>query len=170
MPSRSTSQLAIVNQRQDDDLLYGVRDNGSGVWSDLALRVGDLAPEILRASITIPTAEVLTLNTTPVTVLTATSGQIPIPLFVVVNFSGGTTPYATNTTLRFYADSATIADYFASMSINKNAGVTMVAEATPLGLYQADPNANIVCQVLTGDPTAGDNDLNITLYYRLIDA
>ncbi len=91
MPSRSTSQLALVNQRQDDDLLYGVRDNGYGTWSDLALRVGDLAPEILRASVTIPTAEVLRLNSTPVT-------------------------------------------------------------------------------VLTGNPTAGDNDLNITLYYRLIDA
>lgn len=170
MPSRSTSQLALVNQRQDDDLLYGVRDNGYGTWSDLALRVGDLAPEIFRASVTIPTAEVLTLNSTPVTVLTATNGQIPIPVFITINFSGGTTPYATNVNLRFYADSATIADYFASAGINKAAGVTIVSQANTSGLYQADPNANLICQVLSGNPTAGDNDLNITLFYRLIDA
>ena len=90
------------------------------------------------------------------------------PIFLTVNFSGGTTPYATNTTLRFYSDSATSTQYFGSVGIQWDPGVTIVGQAATLGYYQTDENGNFICSVLTGNPTAGDSDLNITLYYQRI--
>ena len=168
MPSRSTSQLTQVSDAQADDLLYAVRDNGYGVWSDLAIRRQDLVPDIDSVSVTIESADVLTLYDTPVTILPAETGYLLAPIFIVISFSGGTTPYATNTVLRFYSDSATSAEYFASVSIAQTPGITMVGQGAPLGYYQTDDNGALVCSVLTGNPTAGDSDLNITVYYQRI--
>jgi len=168
MPSRATSQLTQVSDAQNDDLLYAVRDNGYGVWSDLAIRKQDLVPDIDSVSITIESADVLTLYDTPVTILPAETGYLLAPIFLTINFSGGATPYATNTVLRFYSDSATSTEYFTSVSIAQTPGVTIVGQAAPLGYYQTDENGAFVCSVLTGNPTAGDSDLNITLYYQRI--
>ena len=167
MPSRATSQLTQVSDAQADDLLYAVRDNGYGVWSDLAIRKQDLVPDIDSVSVTIESADVLTLYDTPVTILPAETGYLLAPIFIVINFSGGTTPYATNTNMLFYSQ-ATSSDYFTQVNINQTPGRTIVGQAAPDGFYATDANSDFLCTVENGNPTAGDSDLNITVYYQRI--
>lgn len=172
MPNRATHQLPFLTlPPEDNDLFYAVRDNGNGTYSDLSIRKLDLSPNIRTVSIVIPSADVLQLNSTTQTVLFGgVAGYFNLPLFVVTTFGSGSTSYATNTNLVFFPASLTAAEAFAEVDISANPGEVYVSPVYGSAYTQFAESEGVICQVETGNPTAGDCDLTITLYYQLITA
>lgn len=163
MPSKSIHQLTFSPTRQDDDRLYVVR---SGV--DYQIPMSALAPQLLSQTTVIDTSDVLTLNTTPVQVVDAApSGFVAFPVRAVIQFSGGSVDYATNTQL-VIGSSTTVDD----TSYNLIGDISNRGQA--IGMYAAAITPKVIdgdglsAYVQTGNPTAGNSDLTITTFYYLL--
>jgi hypothetical protein len=132
--------------------------------------------EWLPFSVTIPSADVLTLNTTPVVLIPAQGAGVGI-LVSEVSFSitYGTVAYATNGVLNVGCDTATIAQFsstaaaflFATVSRTVRAGGVLTTAA---GNTQIIANKAITASVATGNPTAGDSVITIQGVYKQIAA
>lgn len=162
MPNKAIHQLTFSPTRQDDDRLYVVR---SGV--DYQIPMSSLAPELLSQTTVIPAADVLTLNSDPVQVVdNAPAGFVAFPVRAVVQFSGGSANYATNTQLVIGSTgSVSGTNYVLSSDISDR---TLI-----LGMYQLSPGPSAVgiglsAYVTGGNPTAGNSDLTITTFYYLV--
>lgn len=154
MPNKSIHQLTFSPTRQDDDRLYVVR---SGV--DYQIPMSALAPALLSQTTVIPAADVLTLNSDPVQVVdTAPAGFAIFPVRGVVQFSGGSVDYATNTVIVV--------------------GVHLLGDigdrSQPIGLSSTNSASTffignaLFATVQSGNPTAGNSDLTITTFYYLV--
>lgn len=123
------------------------------------------------ASVTIPTAQVLTLNTTPVAFgITVPVGYIPIIIGeVLLSATYVSATYATNTNIRIQS----VGGSFDNVSTNGalGFGATVIRsldlQKNSTGLLYLD-GADLEIYVPTGNPTAGDSDITITLTYILI--
>jgi len=128
----------------------------------------------LSASVSIPTADVLTLFATPVEIVANPGVNFAIVLSRwTAKMIFATTAYATNTTLR-------VGNFGAGSVQGSNA--TFLAAAPPAGTdihhlcdlvtnatgTQIVQNQPLNVSVATGDPTAGDSDITITVWYRII--
>jgi len=123
------------------------------------------------ASLTIASADVLTLNTTPLTIVGAVAGYAIEVISASRKLDFNTTPYATNTELILITSGAISQQ--AKGTINSSVSNTLcVGKSTP-GLAtstQLIANADLLVQVGTGNPTAGDSDITVYVNYRLIPA
>ena len=129
--------------------------------------------EVQSASLFIPSADVLQLNTTPLTIVPAQGtgkGIEVIGASVKVDFN--TTPYATNIMITLITSGAT--EPQADNSID--ASVTRIGKfrhrSTSGSLATATQvlaNAPLQVSVATGNPTAGDSDIEVFVLYRVID-
>ena len=164
MPSKSIHQLTFSSTREDDDRLYVVRN---GV--DYQIPMSALAPQLLSQTTVIPAADVLTLNSDPVQVVDAApTGFAAFPVRAVVQFSGGSADYATNTELVIGSTS------LVSDSVYNLAG-DISNRSTPFGMFQTlSLNAKVAdgdslsAYVRTGNPTAGNSVLTVTTFYYLL--
>ena len=123
------------------------------------------------ASLTIASADVLTLNTTPLTIVGAVAGYAIEVVSASVKIDNPSAPYATNVGLELICNGATERQAVSNTALN--ASVTSVRR---LGLdstvaaadTQLIANADLLVQVPTGDPTGGDADITVFVNYRLI--
>ena len=123
------------------------------------------------ASLTIANADVLTLNTTPLTIVGAVSGYAIEVVSASVKIDNPSAAYATNVGLELICSGATERQAVSNTALN--ASVTSVRR---LGLdstvaaadTQLIANADLLVQVPTGDPTGGDADITVFVNYRLI--
>jgi hypothetical protein len=135
-------------------------------WQELAYgRVRD-------TSITIATAAVLTLNSSPVTIVPAPGAGYAIEVIsasarVIYNSAA----YATNTTIQVESNGATTPQFRLLNGINQT-----ISSHRSLGRYvsantetQIIENADLMVTVAGGDPTAGDSDIKIYLRYKVIE-
>jgi len=127
---------------------------------------------IQSTTVTIPTASVLTLNSTPFTLIAAPGAGlviVPVALYSTMTYNSAT--YAANaagfsvrytdgsgastamTLTQAYIQSA------ASAIFNINAGTTAI---TPVA------NAPLVLYADTANPTTGNSDLKIRIWYRIV--
>lgn len=124
--------------------------------------------ELKRVQITLTTAQVLALNSTPITVVTGISGKEIQVVNASFHLKYNTTAYATNTTLALRASSSTGSILQAEAVINGSADAIGV-----FGLNSGTNNIvtgdNLVATVLTGNPTAGDSDIVVDILYRITD-
>lgn len=121
---------------------------------------------------TLTNAEVLALNSTPIELIAAQgAGKIIAPLKILVSSPAPSTPYATNTNLRFT---------FGDDSTRVFTADGVLAEASAWSI-QAEPvytvsgtrfpaNTGLDVYVPTGDPTAGTEDITILVYYSIFSA
>jgi hypothetical protein len=123
------------------------------------------------ASLTIPSADVLQLNSTPLTIVPAVAGKA----ISVIDFSRsvdyGTTPYATNTHLQIKTAGADVGQVQQSNSLaaTTSSHWNDFDRVTPTaGQTQLLANADLQVFVPTGDPTAGDSDIEVFVLYREI--
>jgi hypothetical protein len=125
----------------------------------------------------ITSAQILALNTTPVTILPA-SGSISIvevPLMFVVRYKYGTTAYATNLDCRFESTGGTVTNTLADkigMLGFATSGIDIVVlndfNATgPEILLQANTTVQLLASA--GNPTAGDGDVIIYVISTTLD-
>lgn len=123
------------------------------------------------ASLTIASADVLTLNSTPLTIVGAVSGYAIEVVSASMKIDFATTAYATNTTLTLITSGATEpqADNSIDATVARTGKFrhryTSGASATAT---QMITNADLQVSVDLGDPTAGDSDITIYVNYRLI--
>jgi len=124
------------------------------------------------ASLTISNADVLTLNSTPLTIVGAVSGYAIEVISASVKIDFNTTPYATNTFIQLIVSGATTAQYGAGI-LNATVATTKKLpeiSTTSATTTQLITNAALQVSTLTGDPTAGDSDITVYVHYRLIPA
>ena len=164
MPNKAIHQLTFSPTREDDDRLYVVR---SGV--DYQIPMSSLAPALLSQTTVIPAADVLTLNSDPVQVVdNAPAGFVAFPVRAVVQFSGGSANYATNTDLVIGSTS------LVSNSVYNLSG-DISDRTTPIGMAQSvvvnaktPEGDSLSAYVRTGNPSAGNSVLTITTFYYLL--
>ncbi len=118
--------------------------------------------------IVIPTASVLTLFTVPIQVVPAQGANTTAQLVGYAFYMPfNTTPYATNTSLRLrYIGGSTIATDNNTLV----SGVTHLTTGTvsATGIVAPFVNTGIEVFINTGDPTAGDSDITVYAFYRIL--
>ena len=125
----------------------------------------NLISNVKTVKITIPTAQVLTLYTTPVAFgLTVPVGYYAQLLSAQMKATYGGTPYATNVTLEIGFPSVKAIFTDAVLGFNSNAFVNMDFESS--GQYVSA--TDVVVSVNAGNPTAGNSDIDLYLTYMLI--
>jgi len=136
--------------------LEGLRDIfGSGVQS---------------TSLTIASADVLQLNSTPLTIVAAQGAGTYIEVisaFVVIDFNSAA--YATNTTIELIFSGASDELMISSInaSVSKSVAFTKQGSGTA-GNTQMLENTDLQVAVASGDPTTGDSDIEVFILYRVI--
>lgn len=139
--------------------------DGAGVLDWVA------APIILEASVTIASADVLQLNSTPIEIIAAPGAGFAIEVIsasVKVDFNSSA--YATNIDINVVASGATQSQYQgnileATVPTNRNLTPTtgLIASDT-----QIAENAALYVSVGTGNPTAGNSDITVYVTARKI--
>lgn len=122
-------------------------------------------------SITIASAEVLQLNSTPLTIVAAQGvGTVIQVISASVKIDFNTTPYATNIQLQIISSGSVKAQHSQNVLDASVSTVRFLAEqaATVATDTQLLENADLQVTVRTGDPTAGDSDITVTVLYRII--
>ena len=142
------------------ELFYNQADNV--LWTR-----GDSGIECIQgtAKLTIASADVLTLNTTPITIVAAQGvGTVIEVLSAFVSIDFNTTGYATNTTLQVVnnltSDPQFDGDVLGALS---SENLTL----TP-SLSSLTENQDLVVSVATNDPDSGDSDITVYVTYRII--
>jgi hypothetical protein len=123
-------------------------------------------------SITIASAAVLTLNSSPVTIVPAPGAGYAIEVISAsAKMVYNSVAYATNTTIQVESNGATTPQFRLLNGINQT-----ISSHRSLGRYvsantetQIIENADLMVTVAGGDPTAGDSDIKVYLRYRLIE-
>jgi hypothetical protein len=126
----------------------------------------NLINSVKAVKITIPTAQVLTLNTTPVAFgLTVPVGYYAQLLSAQMKATYGGTPYATNLTLEIGFPSVKAIFSENVLGFNANVFFNMDFDSSGIQVSAAD----VVVSVNAGNPTAGNSDIDIYLTYTLIE-
>jgi hypothetical protein len=134
---------------------------------------GDSGIECIQgtAKLTIATADVLHLNTTPIEIVAAPGAGYAIEVISAsMKMVYVSATYATNTSLELITAGATNSQ---ASTVIKNSASTIrrFADATTLSSATATQlveNAALNVTVASGDPTAGDSDITIYVTYRII--
>ena len=125
---------------------------------------------IKSASLTIASADVLTLNTTPIEIVAAQGvGKYIEVISASVNIDFNSVAYATNTTLQLINSGSTV-EQFASPTLDASiAQIANFSAATPSAAQvQLTANTALNVSVKSGDPTAGDSDITVYVLYRVV--
>ena len=161
MPNRAINQFPAITELQDGDLLYTVR-----AATDYSVDASTFAGRVLSVRVTIPTASVLTLFTTPFEIIPAPAAdKVILPLRAVLFLVDGSVDYTTNTNLFLATETGTDV---ASFDITSAANTPQVNSAGQGGIVKA--GEALEARVDAGNPTAGDYDAEILVFYQLIDA
>lgn len=171
MGSKAVHQFTQVTNEDPTDVLPAVRYTG-GVPGNISIERAAIAYQRLDRTVTIDSADVLTLFTTAQPVVFGVSGKIIIPWFSLLTRSGGSVNWATNTTVILgAADTLDNTHYtligtlpivaFPSTVIYP--GFTNTGEITSVGVGE-----DLFIKSKTGNPTAGDGDLSVKVFYALV--
>ena len=134
---------------------------------------GDSGIECIQgtAKLTIASADVLTLNSTPIEIVAAPGAGYAIEVLnAVVSINFNTTPYATNIQLQLVNPSASNA-LFAQNTLDASVATRrFLTQQSPIGATDTQilENASLQVSVRTGNPTAGDSDITVYVTYRII--
>lgn len=121
--------------------------------------------QVVTSKITIPSSEVLTLNATPKTIVSAGgSGTVIEVLSFTLFLDYNSVSYATNTTLTMTINSQ---GYFNNTSILP-AGADVYYQYNSFNGLALAANTPVLLSVATGNPTAGNSPLYVYVTYRVI--
>lgn len=131
-----------------------------------------LEGNLYKASLTIETANVLTLNATPIDIVAAVTGKAAVISHGVLTVTYNSVAYATNVTVEIYTDTASISQIEFLTALNatttrKSLGRLKTA-AIAAGETQLIANKALKVRVQSGDPTAGNSQIKIDLFYTFI--
>lgn len=125
------------------------------------------------ASLTITSAEMLALFTTPKAFgLTVPSGYYVDPISVQVGINYGSAAYATNTTIAIRTSGATAVHGTANIlgaTLSRIAALPVGSTAATAGQTMFLDGTDLEVYAVAGNPTAGDSDVTVYLTYRLVE-
>jgi len=125
--------------------------------------------DIRCASLLIPSAQVLQLNTTPQTIVPAQGvGTVIEVISAVMNFTWASVAYATNTNLIIQTSTGSDKQASTDISLTANALSSFDPEFSSPEATQLVENQDVEVTVDGGNPTAGDSDITIYVTYRVI--
>lgn len=125
------------------------------------------------ASLSIPTAQVLTLNGTPQTIIPAAGvGTVIEILSVMGSITFNAAAYATNLNIQLVNTGSTEPLFednsLLASTISKTVQFGKVAGASGAGNTQVLTNTGVDVYVQTGNPAVGDSDIKIYVLYRVV--
>ena len=141
---------------QADGVLWSRDDNGVRCIS------GSVA-------VTLSSAQVLALNTTPITLVGAVAGYAIEAVSVSVKLDYNSAAYATNTNLIIITDTAGNPQFKRDSLLTQTTDtVWKFPVVNPTSGTQLIANKALTAFVATGDPTAGNSPITIFVNYRLL--
>lgn len=155
------------------DLVYCIEDNAGGNEATVGTKwqvchSGGQQPAQMKSySVTIPSAQVLTLNSIPFEISIAAAAKAIQIMGGNVKMNYGTTPYATHTNA-LIGQTTQMANPQFSFDIGASANIwNVLTPELPIGggSVQIVMSDDISIITETGDPTAGDSDITITIFY-----
>lgn len=179
MPNKSVPQLDPVTTLLDADLFHIVTANIDKKITAANVKAyinGADSSIIYEAELDITSAELLVLNGTPKLFIAAPEAGYYIELLSVTCLTPVTiydTPYATNTALSAYTDTATKAQFTGSgilaASVYRNSNLGLVSSSSLAATdTQHITGKAVYVRVDTGNPTAGDYDIKVYATYRIV--
>ena len=170
----SSSRLVAINA--DTDLVCAIAMEGGAIneFIEVLIVPGAIGSQastgILVATRTLTTAEILTLNTTPIALVAAPGAGIGVVverIIATMDYAG--TAYATNVTMEFrYTNGSgtkVTADIAALLDATADKIVTVQGIEAALVVTA---NAAVVAVAATGNPATGTSDVKVTVVYRLV--
>jgi len=146
----------------DADQRLFVRSSGG------VLEIATGGGELKQAQVTLTTAQVLALNSTPITIVAGITGKEIQVVSASAHLKYNTATYASYTLMVLKAASAAAADIQARFDIDETVdskGAFSII-GTNLNIVSGDA---LVASVDSGNPTAGDSDIAIDVLYRITD-
>jgi len=141
--------------------------------------LGNIAPigginatPIFRADVIIPSAQVLTMGTTPVEIVPSVVGKTIIPIQAVASITQfGTTPYATHGNLVLSLQGANKGLFFLPeadfLFSNTEANCIIPFDTPNANSQMLIGDQPLEASIEFGNPTAGDSDILIAVFYIL---
>ena len=120
---------------------------------------------------TIASADVLTLNSTPITIVKGVAGKAISVISFDRDIDFNTTPYGTNTHLQLKTQGADVAQVQQSNSLaatTSNIWNDFDRITPSAGNTQLLKGADLQVYVPTGNPTGGDSDITVYVHFRYI--
>tara|TARA_R110001632_G_scaffold9350_2_gene35858 strand:+ start:1535 stop:2119 length:585 start_codon:yes stop_codon:yes gene_type:complete len=146
----------------DTDQRLWVRTTGG------VLEIATGGGEIKSTQLLLTPAQVLALNSTPITIVAGISGKEIQVVNASFYLKYATTPYATNTNIVLKASSVALIDSQAegeiSGAVDSKGSFINLSTGNTLAT-----GADLVVSVDTGNPTAGDSQIIVDVLYRVID-
>lgn len=170
MGSKGINQFPTTTTEDPTDVLHAVRP----LVGDVSMERTNVAYKLYSNKVTITSAEVLALNATPQLIVTGVPGKIILPMYIIVDLDGATINYATN--LQLTAGSASTIDDTHYTNIGTMPTLLITGTVLFAGFSGGTQITSIVAgdglymRVRTGNPTAGDGDLQVAVRYFLADA
>lgn len=149
-------------------------EDGDTVLGDLENLKSTFFCSTLCTSVSISSAEVLALFTTPKEIIAAQgSGTIIQPVAAMGKMVNNTLPYATNVTFNLYFSGSSSSVFSSSVFINSTLASPLYHQFQPIqptivSNSNLVENAAMYATVAVGNPTGGDGDLEIFVLYRVI--
>lgn len=164
MPNRAINQLTFTDQRDDlNDRFYLVRSG-----ADRQIPGSALPPKLNVASRLITSSQVLDLFDTPLEIVPAApAGWVHIPMRGLVEFEGGSVDYATNTSL--YIGSTSALETLIVGDISDRTYPNALTIPTGGGGPPSVAGDSLSVSVEVGNPTAGDSDIRVTVWYYTLE-
>ncbi len=142
-----------------DDRLWIRTDNGV---KEIALGVGELK----TTTFSLTSAQILALNTTPLTVVSAIAGKEIQVVSASAALTYVSSTYATNTNMVLKSSSASNEQARFDISSGSTASGTFENMVYNNNIVSGDA---LVVSVDGGDPTAGDGTMELSITYRVTD-
>jgi hypothetical protein len=128
--------------------------------------------EYYIADLTISSAQILALNGTPLTIVSAPGAGYYIDVVSATSqMTFGSAAYATNTTLQLINTGAAVAQMqdtaILLSTVNKNTKFSSVTAAAA-GQTQVIVNTDLQVKVATANPITGDSAIKVSVIYRIV--
>ena len=132
---------------------------------------GDSGIECIQgtAKLTIATADVLTLNTTPIEIVAAPGAGYAIEVISAsLKMVYNSVAYATNTALSLVTNTANLFQFQTEIAQTADCFSKFESEDAAPDNIQFVENEALMLKVETGDPDSGDSDMTVYVTYRII--
>lgn len=170
MGSLAIHQFQQVTDSNPTDVLAAVRTSGV-TPEEIQIPRSKIGMEIIVSDpIIIPSADVLTLNATPVELIAGVTGMVIVPKQIYMAIDNGTIDYATNVvtiggTESLLSDTHyTISNELPLIALSAMGFVGYSFSGQKTGMISGD---GLYLSIKTGNPTAGDGDLVCVVIYTL---
>ena len=161
--------VKIVNGAEGVGKVLTSDASGNATWTSSSAGV------LQSATVTITSAQLLAIKTTPITLVAAQGANtIIIPIRITSYMDFATTPYVGDTILRTTLDPSFITTNFGNTTIialSADGIISLTASTLSLssgGGLAYITNTPLVMTTSSSNPTGGDSDIKVTVLYSVI--